>query len=163
MLVVTYWACAFVKTFPCAISSATRDTAGSNIRLAAATTTSSLLTTEMTEKCFSRKNLTPSCVEGFSTSSSLYVEGQKLSFFHSAFEYDFCVSFSIAWRDEMNVENSESVSHLTEIFKCTIRWSTCVSDALSKECSPEEGNRLNWGWFVQHGQSCYSPWYKEEC
>lgn len=91
----THWAWAFVKVWPAAIISARRATAGSNIRLAAATTSSSLpVKAHINLGNLSARvdcTITIQCCP-------LDVKRQEFSFVHFAFIYHFCESFPVAWK-----------------------------------------------------------------
>lgn len=91
----THWAWAFVKVWPAAIISARRATAGSNIRLAAATTSSPLpVKAHINLGNLSARvdcTITIQCCP-------LDVKRQEFPFVHFAFIYHFCESFPVAWK-----------------------------------------------------------------
>lgn len=91
----THWAWAWVKVWPAAIISARRATAGSNIRLAAATTSSPLPV-----QAHIYLDNRPAGVDCTVTIQrrSLDVKGQEFPFFRFAFKYNVCVSFPVAYR-----------------------------------------------------------------
>lgn len=97
----THWAWAFVKVWPAAIISARRATAGSNIRLAAATTSSPLpVKAHIHLGNLSARvdcTITIQCCP-------LDVKRQEFLFVHFAFIYHFCESFPVAWKKQKTVE-----------------------------------------------------------